>query len=1027
MRGGGNLGEGLFDAGTGARAIRSVLEGLKLEADELFKPRGTTTKLQVALRALRERQKQRKEAMLSPQTFVEQRRALTEAQQARDAAAAKRLALLKEHSRITRALAVQPLLARRDALESERASLGEAPHALTGDAERRDALESALRHSEREQARVREELGELTRALAALPAAPAQIMGDELVSELQRRFGLYLRARANLPGSGAQLALLQREVAALSERLGDAASGSERLDTPARARLRKLHERALELAREQRELVRRHDEQAFELSELARQVSELGSEREVTALEQLVAAIERDERAFASARLAGELASKGELVATRLAALGTKVTLAQLGSLSLPSEPELEELEHEEGALELERRELEQSARGLTRRTEQVAEQRAQLYADGEVVTEQALEAARSERELAFRPLAEAASMQTLLSLECVQGFADKLRRADELADRLRREASRASTLSRLELEAASIAREEQALGTRREALGARRVALSTRFSALLGPLGLRSERLKPARQALRTLVELAERARELEALRSEHAEAERHQATLAAALKRALGAVHEGSLLELLASAKAELHERKVHNAELRAQVVRHAELASAHAHTRHELERLTRERAELDERLARELSQLGFPAELSLDEVQASVEELSTLKAKQSESEALRARCALLEQESQSFRAELRAACEQFVPEALALEPDVALALVVSTQRARHDAARERARLAAECKQREELAARLMREHTALLDEQKTLFETTGLHSFDELRAAERRGKRLGELATSAAALDAQLAEASGGASLEALRATLRELQPDVARSELADMESELERVGEELDAHSQSIGRLQGGMEELERASGAVTLAEETQNELASLRHLARHYAELRLALAILQREVERYRARHQGPVLARASELFPRLTLGRYKALDVELGDKDEPVLCCIRADDKRVRVEGLSDGTRDQLYLALRIASIERYVEHNGPMPLVLDDAFVHFDDARSAAALAVLDELAQRTQVIFFTHHARMLDLCRATVPATRLLVHELDPARGNITTRDDGPLFARM
>jgi len=79
----------------------------------------------------------------------------------------------------------------------------------------------------------------------------------------------------------------------------------------------------------------------------------------------------------------------------------------------------------------------------------------------------------------------------------------------------------------------------------------------------------------------------------------------------------------------------------------------------------------------------------------------------------------------------------------------------------------------------------------------------------------------------------------------------------------------------------------------------------------------------------------------------------------------------------------------------VGVQGMSDGTQDQLYLALRLASIERYLEAKEPLPLILDDVLINFDDRRAAAALRTLAELGRKTQVIMFTHHLRLVELAQ--------------------------------
>ena len=153
------------------------------------------------------------------------------------------------------------------------------------------------------------------------------------------------------------------------------------------------------------------------------------------------------------------------------------------------------------------------------------------------------------------------------------------------------------------------------------------------------------------------------------------------------------------------------------------------------------------------------------------------------------------------------------------------------------------------------------------------------------------------------------------------------------------------------------------------------------------------LAKARPAIAQYLRLRIAAEVLQRAMDSYREKHQGPVLTRASELFSRLTLGEHDGLTTAFGDDDKPVLVAIRKNKEQVEVAGLSDGTRDQLYLALRLAAIEDHVVRVAPCPVILDDILIHSDDLRASAALQVLAEIAQRTQVLFFTHHSRLADL----------------------------------
>ena len=134
---------------------------------------------------------------------------------------------------------------------------------------------------------------------------------------------------------------------------------------------------------------------------------------------------------------------------------------------------------------------------------------------------------------------------------------------------------------------------------------------------------------------------------------------------------------------------------------------------------------------------------------------------------------------------------------------------------------------------------------------------------------------------------------------------------------------------------------------------------------------------------YYAALTVALETAQTASQSLQRRFAPAISKQAQALFGRLTGGRYDRLvlnrdfTMQVAAKTETAL-----QDTRFR----SDGTVDQLYLALRLAVAETLCPQ---APLVLDDAFVRFDDGRLKEALLLLQEQAQEKQVILFTCQGR--------------------------------------
>jgi uncharacterized protein YhaN len=202
--------------------------------------------------------------------------------------------------------------------------------------------------------------------------------------------------------------------------------------------------------------------------------------------------------------------------------------------------------------------------------------------------------------------------------------------------------------------------------------------------------------------------------------------------------------------------------------------------------------------------------------------------------------------------------------------------------------------------------------------------------------------------------------------------------------------------------------------TLSELKGRKQILEAAGdAAANYRQQAESFAARLKQDALRFVRLRLAVHFLQTQIERFRKENQGPLLEKSGQVFRRITRGAFAGLGAEFNADDAPVLVGLRPDRSSVPISGMSDGSRDQLYLALRLAALDRYLEKHDPMPLILDDLLITFDDDRATAILTQLAALARRTQIFLFTHHEHLVELCRRSLGEEAFHLHRLNTDAG--------------
>ncbi|ELX6933164.1 AAA family ATPase [Listeria monocytogenes] len=196
---------------------------------------------------------------------------------------------------------------------------------------------------------------------------------------------------------------------------------------------------------------------------------------------------------------------------------------------------------------------------------------------------------------------------------------------------------------------------------------------------------------------------------------------------------------------------------------------------------------------------------------------------------------------------------------------------------------------------------------------------------------------------------------------------------QATIKEKELQLEES-LRQIELEQEQLHASLAAQNHAIDKLEEG-------GTFAVLMQEFYSEKSKLQQISAEWTETKLALQMLQNTMQQLQEGKLPKTLKLASEYFNHLTSGNYRKVYLQ---------------DNRLQVESkdsipffpeeLSQATKEQLYLAIRFALID-VIHKDFPLPIIIDDGFVHFDSSRMGQMMQLLQKRKSENQVIFFTCH----------------------------------------
>ena len=178
-------------------------------------------------------------------------------------------------------------------------------------------------------------------------------------------------------------------------------------------------------------------------------------------------------------------------------------------------------------------------------------------------------------------------------------------------------------------------------------------------------------------------------------------------------------------------------------------------------------------------------------------------------------------------------------------------------------------------------------------------------------------------------------------------------------------------------------------------------LDGSARAARLAMDLESKRAELATLVDRLGPLIVARHALGDAIVRFERDNQPSLLKSVSELLSQITGGKYVRVEQRFADS---ILRVVTSRGDERTFDELSTGTREQLYLSIRLAFVADYCQKNEPLPVVMDDVFVNFDADRAKASFSAVKSLLQSTQVCFFTCHESQVEIARSVFPRLNLI-----------------------
>ncbi len=1012
-----NLNEALYGGGLGGLAnFQRILADLQNESDELFAPRGSTRTINSLLSKIKQQNKELREATVKPRDYEKLVKSCAQREEAMTDWRDRLDEFRRRAAHVERLSAALPAWLELAASQSQLAELDvpdgfsrEAASQFDSRRQRREELNAELEE-------YRQEADDIRGRLERLTSNPDLIQRDAEIKQIAQRLSEIKGFRRDVP--------LRRQE-------------SETVKTTVQARLRELnpewdfsHLEQFRTSLAQRDAVERLQQEFDELESAAQKLSveHATVEKDLAALDKQLAGLkagelpesliqlvsgaaryeaDRDNLQELDDRLHDELAEIDALQQRLAAPLG--LAPEAVVDLPLPMEATVTDFR---GQMDEARSRVNQSEERLTQACNdhaQAQDDLAQLDAEATVPDREQLLARRQRRDLGWMLIRrkyvagdveandEIASWLDDDSKDLPDQYEREVAAADQLADERQEKSQAAARRDQLVVKIERLAKRVDAMETELEEANSRFAEIERQWVDLWAPCIFRP--LSPAAMLdwLKQADDLRKQQQEAQSLREKIEKlctsVEKFQSQLAQAFDDAADAPDRLLMRarERVEAARRAASQRETISDQLATKQRRLDELSE-------EISKSSRQQDDWLARWRRILEQFGFPSSWDVHLATRILNGLSEARSQYEKAEVLEKRIADMGRGVEQFEQQVFAICKAVAPELAKLPAEEAAVQLNDRLEAAKQASSDREKLQQDLEKNQRRLAAKQQQLSEIDETIKSLMQSAGAETDEEFRQVADRKERQVNLTAAIEDARKQIRTARGSEDEATFLVELKEADADWLAAEHRRLTDEIAAGQQSYDEARDANALEKNQLDQLNGESRAAGLAQDLESSRSQLAAAIDRWAPLMLAQAIMKQAVDKFERQHQPAMLGEVGRLFDHMTAGRYTEIQRKLDERG--TLQVVDENGHRKEPHELSTGTREQLYLAIRLAYIRHYCQDAEPLPIVMDDVLVNFDDRRAKQTIEVLRDVAQQVQIVFLTCHDHMVELVAEAIPA---------------------------